>query len=343
MARTSIATDNFNRASLGTADWSQMNTGVAGDVQIDSSTRAKGQFGTQPTDQKATARWIGAGTFTNDQYASIKIVLAPSIPGNPVGVCVRASGSAGTRTLYEAFVDGNVGTQTTSLNKWVSGTRTVLYTDTAITWAANDLISLEAEGTTLRVCKNGTPVGGSWTLTDASISTGVPGITVAGSGIFGDDWEGGNVGTAALTLTPSLFTNSSVSYGPTVAPGVVTLTPSLFSNTNTFFTPSVSWTQSLAPGLFSNTNTFYASTVVRTPGFLTPVMKNNTRTVLANETGVVCNVYNASTGALVVRKTGLTSDASGIVSVTDAAMVAGTTYAYDIVLTGGRRLPVATA
>lgn len=149
-----------------------------------------------------------------------------------------------------------------------------------------------------------------------------------------------------LTLTPSLFTNTNTFYAPTVTPGAVTLTPSLFTNDNTFYSATVSLdggAQTLTPALFSNSNTFHAATMARVPGFLTPILKNNAGTVLANETGVVCNVYNTSTGALVVRKTGLTSSAAGIVSVTDAAMAAGTTYSYEIVLTGARRLPVAAA
>lgn len=348
MARTLIASDNANRASLGTSDWSQMNYGAAGDVQIDSSTRFKGQYGTQATDQKATARWIGAGSFTNDQYASVKLVNAPTSgsPGNTAGVCVRASGSAGTRTFYEAFVEANVTSPPTSLSKWVSGTRTVLYSDTAITWAANDLLSLEVEGTTLRVCKNGTAIGGSWTVTDSSIATGVPGVVMSGVYIYGDDWEGGNIGTTGFTLTPSLFTNSSTFYAPTVAPGAVGLTPSLFTNGNTFYSATVSLAggdQSLTPGLFSNSNAFYGPTVVRTPGFLTPVMKNNTGAVWANETGITCNVYNQSTGALVLHKTGLTADANGVVSVTDNAMVEGATYDYNIKLGTAQRLPTAVA
>lgn len=221
MARTLIASDNANRASLGTTDWSQMNTGAAGDVQIDSSTRFKGQYGTQATDQKATARWIGAGSFTNDQYASVKVVTAPAGGSNvnTVGVCVRASGSAGTRTFYEAFVEAAAASPPTSLTKWVNGTRTSLYTDTAITWAANDLISLEVEGTTLRVCKNGTAIGGAWTVTDSSISTGVPGIVASGV-VFGDDWEGGNIGTADTTA-PTLTSPTGTQTGSTTASGTV--------------------------------------------------------------------------------------------------------------------------
>lgn len=89
-----------------------------------------------------------------------------------------------------------------------------------------------------------------------------------------------------------------------------------------------------------------ALTTTAAVGFDTPVLKNNTGTVLSSETGVVVNVYNSTTGALVLRKTGLTSNGSGVVAVRDitAALVAATTYSYEVVLTSnGRRLPTATA
>lgn len=157
--------------------------------------------------------------------------------------------------------------------------------------------------------------------------------------------EGAAAAEGGLTLTPGLLTNSNTFYSPTVSYDQ-TLTPGLFTNSNAFYAATVALaggTQTLTPALFTNSNAFYVPTVVRVPGFLTPVLKNNAGTVLAGEAGIVCNVYNASTGALVVRKTGLTSSAAGIVSVTDAAMAAGTTYAYEIVLSAARRLPVAAA
>lgn len=49
---------------------------------------------------------------------------------------------------------------------------------------------------------------------------------------------------------------------------------------------------------------------------------------------------------LVVRKTGLSSDGSGIVTITDALLVPGTSYVYEIDLSAaslGRRLPVGVA
>lgn len=79
-------------------------------------------------------------------------------------------------------------------------------------------------------------------------------------------------------------------------------------------------------------------------GFSTPVLKNNAGTILASETGVTVNIYNSSTGALVVSKTGLTSSAGGIVTVTDPALVNGTSYAYEVILSAGRRrLPLVAA
>jgi hypothetical protein len=78
----------------------------------------------------------------------------------------------------------------------------------------------------------------------------------------------------------------------------------------------------------------------------TPVLKNNTGTILSSVSGVVANVYHPTTGALVVRKTGLSSNGSGIVTITDAALVPGTSYSYEIDLSAaslGRRLPVGVA
>lgn len=83
------------------------------------------------------------------------------------------------------------------------------------------------------------------------------------------------------------------------------------------------------------------------PGVITtPVLKNNTGTILASVSGVVANIYHSTTGALVVRKTGLSSNGSGIVTISDALLIPGTSYAYEIDLSAaslGRRLPLGTA
>ena len=70
------------------------------------------------------------------------------------------------------------------------------------------------------------------------------------------------------------------------------------------------------------------------PSTTTDPIKNNTGQLLADETGVIADVYDTTNGALVVRKTGLTSDVSGVVTFSDALMSAATEYRVVITLTG---------
>lgn len=83
----------------------------------------------------------------------------------------------------------------------------------------------------------------------------------------------------------------------------------------------------------------------RPEGILTtPVLKNNAGTVLASESSVIVNVYDASTAVLIVQKTGQVSDGSGVITISSPLIFPGTVYSYEVVLaTNGRRLPVATA
>ena len=67
----------------------------------------------------------------------------------------------------------------------------------------------------------------------------------------------------------------------------------------------------------------------------TPVLKNNTGTVLANQTGITAYVYTPATGALVVKLTGQTTNGSGVMTFTDTSIVAGTQYRVVIVLGSG--------
>lgn len=123
---------------------------------------------------------------------------------------------------------------------------------------------------------------------------------------------------ATLAATSELFGGAASGGAAGNAPGV-----------------TLAATSTLAGGIATATN-------VGT--FATLPMKNNTGTLLANETSITLNIYNQTTGALVVQKTGVTTNASGIAVVTDALILPGTTYAYEPVLTGGRRrLPTKAA
>lgn len=58
----------------------------------------------------------------------------------------------------------------------------------------------------------------------------------------------------------------------------------------------------------------------------TAPLKNNAGGLLANEVGATAFVHNVATGALVVMKTGQTTNASGVMTINDAAIVPGTLY-----------------
>ena len=72
------------------------------------------------------------------------------------------------------------------------------------------------------------------------------------------------------------------------------------------------------------------------PGVITlPVLRNNTGTLLAYETGATVHAYAVATGNKVVSKTGQVTDAAGVMVVSDMALVAGIEYRCVIVLASG--------
>lgn len=89
-----------------------------------------------------------------------------------------------------------------------------------------------------------------------------------------------------------------------------------------------------------------AASAVNLGALTTRVFKNNTGTPLANQANCTLNIYHLTTGALVLRLTGLTTTAAGRLVVSNASLVSGTTYAYELDLTAaslGRRLPTKAA
>ena len=196
MPRSVVATDNFNRASLG-ANWAQLRP-FDGSIEIDSSTRLG-------ANSLGAGRWVGAGTFTADQYAVLKLTTLGFGGGERIGVIVRASGDIDTNRDYYSFLDNNTGA-VAQLIKTVNGTETILDSRSS-PFAAGDTIELEVEGTTLRAFRNGTLI---YSLTDSSLSTGNPGALNEQTGnVFGDDWEGGNITTVQLG-EPALFGGQTI-------------------------------------------------------------------------------------------------------------------------------------
>lgn len=69
-------------------------------------------------------------------------------------------------------------------------------------------------------------------------------------------------------------------------------------------------------------------------GTITLLLTNNTGTLLSGETGATVHVY-ATSGAFVVTKTGQTTNGSGVMTITDALIVAATQYRVVVVLASG--------
>jgi hypothetical protein len=69
-------------------------------------------------------------------------------------------------------------------------------------------------------------------------------------------------------------------------------------------------------------------------------LRRNNGTVAASIGLNYVRFYNISTGALVLTRAGLSTNGAGVFTTTDAALVAGTTYAIDWEEVGGqRRMP----
>jgi hypothetical protein len=209
MTRIVVATDNFNRAdgTLG-ANWTDTNSANAGTLLI-ATNQLVGQFSQQPTGHQAASRWSGAGSFTTDQYAKLTLVNVAGNNGINVchGVQTSCAGADATRSCYEFYVaQDSATTPTTFLVRWSSGTRTVLFSGTQA-WANNDTISLEFERGILYGCRNDVRLGGSWVVSDATLSGGTPGA-VSDSVALGDNWEGGNMDTIPSLLTVNLASHS---------------------------------------------------------------------------------------------------------------------------------------
>lgn len=110
--------------------------------------------------------------------------------------------------------------------------------------------------------------------------------------------------------------------------GVISGTP---TTSGTYASLAVRATDTAAQTVDSNAFTI---TVAPLATLATPPLKNNTGTLLANESGATVYVY-AIGGGHVVTKTGQTTDASGVMTITDAAISAGTQYRVVIVLASG--------
>lgn len=209
MTRTTVFTDDFNRASLG-SDYEQVEGIDTGSLTIYSSTFVGGST-SAVGGRLPCARYIGAlaGSIGNDQFVSIAVTGLNSLNTDyRVGVICRSTGLQTARTQIQATVayeGGSGATHTVLFEKVVAGTLTLLHS-AGVAWTDGDRIEIEAVGNAFTVCKNGVALGGSFTQTVTGFATGGAGPMAAGSSglVKGDDLIIGNVaagGTANTRIT----------------------------------------------------------------------------------------------------------------------------------------------
>lgn len=111
-------------------------------------------------------------------------------------------------------------------------------------------------------------------------------------------------------------------------------------NANTAYSIQFRAVNATGNGAWS-TPTNFTTSAATVASFTLVDLVNNAGQPLASTSGITVDVYNVSTGALVVHKTGLTSTAGADLAVSDAALVAGTTY--NVVISIGAAIGAAKA
>lgn len=203
MARTLVASDNFNRANGAVGanyEYIRDSAWQANPPEIATNKLVPLSDGTH----FQVCRWAGAGSFTNDQYAKLEIgglgFFGATYRQGVVARCSADTNTAADMYGYYVLDDGS-STRTTVLWKIVNGTQTTL-DSASVAWANGDTIEIEVEGTTVRGLKNGAVIV---SVTDTSLATGKPGFVVAGDSggpPTADNWEGGNItGATNPTIT----------------------------------------------------------------------------------------------------------------------------------------------
>lgn len=180
-----VATDNFNRADAdpdASGNWAY----VYNSIKIVSNAC---QGHTAGDDNYG--KWVGTGSFNNDQYSQAK--LSDATLNHYMGVGVRMSGTdSSTYNGYLLMVH--------------TGSYRLIYISTGGTWnylinetslstsalgrtgQAGDVVKLSVTGTTFTITIGGVVIDNSHT--DSNLSTGKPFVYVSDGEL--DDWEGGN-------------------------------------------------------------------------------------------------------------------------------------------------------
>ncbi len=199
----SVATDNFNRASLG-GNWAQLlGFTTGGDIIVMSNTHMAGNTNGAGSTDVCWARYVGTGSFTDDHYSENAILGGIGNNGENYrcGVLVRAgAGTGASRTAYglEIYMDGtgDPATRTWRIFKTVTGTKTVL-TSGGVSCGTGTRYGLAVVGSNIYALKDRVQV--LTTQVDTAITTGLPGVLMSGGSAdpTADNWEAGTASEAS--------------------------------------------------------------------------------------------------------------------------------------------------
>lgn len=216
--RTLVESDTFD-ASL-SANWTQVNTSLGGDITHNGAGSVRGTAGEQSGTQHAIARrnTTAATSAGSDQYAEVVAPVYVNIGASQgVGCVLCMSGANGTKSGYELWASAaNSTTAAVRLVRWSSGTPTTVAGPANVTLAANDTLTLEKLGGQLRAYQNGTEVTALAYLDGSPINTGTWGLAATFSSEV-TSWAGGTVTAGADTTPPTMTGTVTVTPGSTTA------------------------------------------------------------------------------------------------------------------------------
>lgn len=201
----------------------------------------------------------------------------------------------------------------------ISGTPTASATLTGLQVRATDTDSNTAQTNTFSITVSAAPQVPQGTFTVGT-------ITVTSS-------------TASVPYTYSASDQTSIQY--TLNGGTTTFTasnsPQALSGltANTTYTIQFRAVNAAGNGAWS-TGVQFTTNAATTASFTLIGLANNAGVLWSDTGSITVDVYNPSTGALVIRKTGLSSNTSGDVIVSDAAMTSATTYTAIITIGSAR-------
>lgn len=342
--------------------WSNI-YGITGDLRVfDGMVSNRGVAGLGAAGLKCTL-----GTPPSADYdVSVDLVVKTVITNCFVGVAGRIQAAA--TTFYQMYHDGTANNWVVS--KRIADTNTVLGSVAAGASAGNTYrITLRMEGNQISGLVNGTVVLGPFTNADIT-TAGYPGLrrldnsnASATTGVHYDNFSADTVGSggnAAPTFTGPNIGNLTGAVGVALSandvhakfsdgdaltfsavgswpPGVTVSSAGVISGTpttaGTYSSLKVRATDTIAQTVDSDTFSFTIASVAAIS--ITDLKDLTTGTLRASESGITAIISNVSTGALVVKLTGLTSTAGGDMTISDVALVAGTEYRVTIILADG--------